>query len=104
MRFFYCGSPENMCNGQLTKTDHIGLKGKMLKAHSSAQQAMTCHVSYLKQAGFTRLSAREYLNPHDGSIRVLTKAIRFGLACRWGKEKSRVQPKRNNGPWIIDIP
>ena len=104
MRFFYCGVPENECSGQLSKTDHQGLKGSMYKVHVSAEQSFNCHTKHLKSRGFIRLSSREYINPVDGSIRVLSRPMKFGLACRWGKEKSRIQPVRNNGPWIVDKP
>jgi hypothetical protein len=100
MRFFYCGTPTDECNGKLAKTDHLGLKNTMIKVHSGSKEAHACYARSLVSKGFTRLSSREYLSP-EGCIRVIDKVSHFGLPCRWGKEKSRIQPVKNNGPWVL---
>lgn len=89
-----CGVPDYHCQGGILSTDQqLGTK----KAHGSHEDAFRCYARYLvKVLGFTRVGAREFQNPNNGPIRVLTKKSRFGtrlMAGKGGDKGSRYMPR-----------
>lgn len=50
--------------------------------HDTCCQAFDCHVVYLLHLGYQQIGKREFVNPNDGSIRVLAKPRQFGGMSR----------------------
>ena len=90
-----CGTPEQYCTGGHITTDQ---QLNSRKAHVSHSDAFKCHARYLVRVlGFTRLGAREFVNPENGYVRVLTKQSRFGGLMVSGKEGRHMPEKRRRG-------
>ena len=81
---YTCGVPELECSGGKKM---VG--SSMEKLHGGRDEAFKCHVRYLLSQGFTRQGQREFKNPENGRIRVLTKKSRFGQVFYYTKEKTR---------------
>lgn len=96
---FLCGTPEQYCSGKITRLTK-GWKGSH-RTHSSHLEAFKCHVQYLKKEGFTQIGNREFVDPQDDSVLVLTKKSRFGGKLRRGKEGGRSMPSVRTGGTII---
>lgn len=105
---YLCGVPEIHCRGGLTQTDQVlsaTQKGKRKKMHESRKAAFKCYTNYLvKILGFTRVGNREFINPKNGYVRLVTRVSKFGAECRPGKgegeSRSRYMPKRGRGAII----
>jgi hypothetical protein len=86
-----CGVPDEFCSGgKLITTQVLGHK----KYHSDRNQAFKCMVKFLLDQGYKQIGNREFINPENGYVRVLTKKSRFGGALRSGKEKTRLMPNQ----------
>lgn len=83
MRKHICGTPKEFCSGS---NFSVG-KGLLFHlVHQTAEEAFKCHASYLvTQKGHIQVGSREFKDPTDGYIRVLTKKSRFGAPIRKGK-------------------
>lgn len=77
-----CGTPDADCVGGKYMTDQQLPR----KAHASRDEAFRCYTRWLKKEGFERLGPREYRNPENGYVRIITKRTRFGTLLRAGKE------------------
>jgi len=88
-----CGVPDQDCVGSKYITDQSLPK----KCHASRADAFQCMVRHLIKLGFTRVGPREFVNPENGRVRVLSKQSHFGAVLRTGKEGNRFQPERGAG-------
>lgn len=93
---FLCGVPKDSCVGGFLSTDQ---KFSTNKCHATRVEAMQCMSRYLIQIGYVRLSSREFVNPQNGYIRMLSKRARFGGRLRSGKggDKARFEPESGKG-------
>jgi len=86
---YLCGTPDEYCTGGKLSTDQsLGHK----KYHGDRKGAFKCHVRYLLSLGFVQNAPREFVNPVNGYIRVLSKKSKFGGVLRYGKELQRGMP------------
>jgi len=98
---FLCGVNETNCQGGRTAVSAgIRTTTEFRKTHSSNIEAFKCMVNNLKQLGYTQVGPREFQEPEDGCILVLTKKSRFGQRLRSGKEANRHMPKKRHGGGI----
>ena len=89
---FLCGTPQDSCNGTVSAVSSGLMRSR--KAHISPQDAFSCHAKYLRSLGFKQVGSREFQDPSDGTIRVLTRKGKFGARLRTGKENTRHMPGR----------
>lgn len=86
-----CGVPKGHCQGGRTTVNH----NDAAKAHGSHSEAFRCMAHYLvKILGYTRIGSREFINPNDGYVNVLTKKSRYGILLRRGKSAEGMSSKR----------
>lgn len=78
---FTCATPKGDCSGR-TMVESI------FKVHSSHEEVIKCKVNYLLKNGYKRLSKREYINPENGRILVLSR------------KAPRAQPVRKNEKYL----
>lgn len=79
MRRFICGSMHN-CSGSLSQTE-IG----SMRTHASREEAFKCKVHDLMSRGYIRVGKREFKDPNDGTILILSRITKFGGEMRGGK-------------------
>jgi hypothetical protein len=80
MRRYLCGVPDKQCEGSNVTINKTGCK-----VHASSQEAFKCYCRFLVQEGYIKVGTREFQDPKDGYIRVLTKPSHFGAPLRLGK-------------------
>lgn len=109
MRKYVCGVEAAECTGALASTS-AGLRGKIIKAHGSSNEAFKCKRRSLIASGYEEVGPREFRPPGGGPILVLTKKSRFGAALRSGKrgagtagEMSRVMPSVRTGGGVFSV-
>lgn len=93
-----CGVPYEHCKGSTLITDqHFSTNAAPSganKCHVSHEDAFKCMANYLTSVlGFTRISSREFQNPDNGPIRILTRQSKYGAHLRTGKLQQRYMPE-----------
>ena len=85
---YTCCVPKKYCSG-----GDLEKKGKF-KFHATPEEVLKCKQRYLRLMGFEQISSREFVNPDNGYIRVLTKATKAqraksGKAERYMKNRGQ---------------
>ena len=91
MQKYLCGVPKDRCCGaswNVNKGLHFN------RVHDSPVEAFNCHKRYLLSLGYIQIGSREFKDPQDGFIKVLTKKTNFGTPVRRGKVGENVAGKR----------
>jgi hypothetical protein len=106
MKGYTCGVPKGHCSGGEPVLSHH-LRKPPLKVHNSSVEAFRCHARWLVNVeGYERVGNREFVDPNDGRILVLTKKSRFGGVLRQGKrvetskKSKRLMPRQWTGGMI----
>lgn len=89
-----CGVPSEFCSGG-NYVVSSGL-GRSRKVHKDHEEAFKCHSNFLISQGFKKIGIKEFIDPKDNTIRILTRKSKFGGKLRKGKEGSRAMPSNTN--------
>ena len=96
-RVVACPTPHGHCSGASLATNQ-SMRSVQIRYHQTHGDAYKCYVRYLKRVrGCADRGNREFKCPDRDSIIFLTKRSRFGQSFRFGKEKTRVMPRKNRG-------
>ena len=89
---YVCPVPKKNCNGKPTDKD-----GGLF--HRDLKELMECKERHLKSQGYIKVGTREWKDPKDGRILMLSRKPGRRAKCRKGKEGRGMKPFHGITPW-----
>jgi hypothetical protein len=68
---YICTVPKEHCSGKLNK-DESSKRLKCCTTHSSSREVKRCKAAYLRKQGFIQIGSKEFINPENGYVRVIS--------------------------------